>query len=92
LAFYIECARAGTSEARTIALLGFKKLGPPAAEAAIPYLTEALSSTNASLRNRAVETLAELGPAAEELLRQAIRDTDEGVRQRATKALEALGS
>ncbi len=87
MAFYLECARAGTSERRRIAIGGFMDIGPPAAEIALPYLREALASPHADVRYLAVEAAAKLGPLAEPVLRQATGDSDEGVRQRAVKAL-----
>jgi len=90
LAFYLECARAGTSELRRIAIGGFKDIGPPAAEVALPYVSEALRSPHWDLRYLAVEALVKLGPLAEPLLREATLDTDERVRQRAAQALGSL--
>jgi hypothetical protein len=87
LAFYLECARAGTSELLPMAIGGFGEIGPPAAAVALPYLEEALRSPYAASRYVAVETLAKLGPSAEELLRKASQDSDHGVRERAEKAL-----
>lgn len=87
LAFYLECARAGTSERRRIAILGFEDIGPPAAEVALPYIREALESPHWNLRYLAVEALARLGPRAEPLLQEATLDSDERVRQRAARAL-----
>lgn len=90
LDFYLECARAGTTECRGIALMGFGTIGPRAAEVALPYMTEALQSPHWSQRYLAVEALAKLGPAAEPLLREAARDADQRVRERAAKALASL--
>ncbi len=87
LAFYLECARAGTSDCRRISIGGFKDIGPPAAEVAIPYIREALESPHVDVRYLAVEALSKLGPAAEPLLREASLDSDQGVRQRAAQAL-----
>jgi HEAT repeat protein len=90
LDFYLECARAGTTECRGIALMGFGTIGPRAAEAALPYLSEALRSSDWSQRYLAVEALAKLGPAAEPLLREAANDAEQRVRERAVKALASL--
>jgi HEAT repeat protein len=38
-----------------------------------------------------VEALANLGPAAEPLLRDAVQDADPRVRERATQALSSMG-
>jgi len=90
LAFYLECARAGTTECRGIALMGFGRIGPPAAEVALPYLGEAMQSPDRSQRYLAVEALANLGRAAEPLLREATRDAEPRVRERATRALASM--
>ncbi len=87
LAFYHECARAGTSERRRIAIGGFKDIGPPAAEVALPYVREALESPDWDTRYLAVEAAAKLGPLAEPSLRDAALDRDQRVRQRAAQAL-----
>jgi HEAT repeat protein len=87
MASYLDCARAGTSDRRRIAVAGFRDIGPPAAEAALPYLREALESPHWDLRLMVVETLAKLGPSAEPLLRDATRDSNEEVRKRAVQAL-----
>lgn len=87
LAFYVECARAGTIERRMMALMGFGRIGPPAAEVALPYFREAVQSPNSGQRYLAVDALANLGPAAEPLLREATRDAEQRVRERAAKAL-----
>ena len=90
LAFYLECARAGTTECRGIALMGFGSIGPPAAEVALPYFREAVQSPNAGQRYLAVDALSKLGRAAEPLLREATRDAEPRVRERATQALASM--
>lgn len=90
LAFYVECARAGTSELRGFALMGFRSIGPPAAEVALPYLSEAMQSPDSSQRYLAVEALANLGRAAEPLLRGATQDAEQRVRERALQALASI--
>ncbi len=90
LAFYLECARAWTSDCRRIAMGGFRDIGPPAAEAALPYVGEALRSSDWGLRYVAVEALAKLGPLAEPLLQEATSDSNEHVRQHAEQALASV--
>jgi hypothetical protein len=87
LAFYLDCARAGTSERFRIGVAGFKDVGPRAADVALPYLREALASPHWDMRHLAVETLSSLGPKAEPLLREATRDSNEEVRKHALRAL-----
>jgi hypothetical protein len=67
LAFYLDSARAGTSELPRIAILGFTDIGPPAADVALPYIGEALRSSDGVCATLAVEALAKLGPPAEPL-------------------------
>lgn len=87
LAFYLECARAGTSELFPMAIGGFGDIGPPAAAVALPYVEEALRSRHVDRRYVAVETLARLGPSAAGLLQTAAQDSDKTVRERAEKLL-----
>jgi hypothetical protein len=91
LAFYSESAGDGTIEGRRLAIVGFRAIGPRAAEIAMPYLREAGQSPHWDLRYLAVEALANLGPAAEPLLRDAVQDADPRVRERATQALSSMG-
>ena len=69
---------------------GFMDIGPPAAEVALPYVGEALRSSDWGLRYLAVEALAKLGPLAEPLLEEATSDSDERIRQRAAQVLASV--
>lgn len=85
--FFKECLRVGTSEARGLAVSGFGKVGPAAADLAIPVLHEEMQSQNAFIRRAAVRALVNLGPAAAPLLNQAAQDRDMEVRDLAKTAL-----
>jgi HEAT repeat protein len=69
------------------AIMGFGKIGPAAADEALPHLTEALKSPQMDLRFLAVDSLSKMGPAATPLLQVAAGDSDARVRTRATQAL-----
>lgn len=88
LAFYLECAQAWTSDCRRIAIGGFGDIGPEAFDVSLPYVRQALQSSDSGLRYIAVDALSKMGPAAEPLLRDATRDLDPNVREHAARALE----
>jgi hypothetical protein len=90
LAFYTECARAGTSELREVARSGFGTIGPPAADVALPFLTEEMTSPNVRVRVTAVVALSKLGAVAAPALQGATRDPDATVRDFATRGLREL--
>lgn len=80
LAFYKECIRVGTSEARSIAASGLGEIGPSVADVALPLLAEQIESPHLDVRYASVEALGKLGPLAHPLLTKALRDSDNTVR------------
>lgn len=91
LGFYTEAARGKNAELRRTALVGFGEIGPPAAPAAKPFLTEALRSPDEGTRYLAVRSLALLGPDARALLEEARNDPQKEVGELATRALAGGG-
>jgi hypothetical protein len=86
-AFYVEGARSSDREVRRLALLGFGDLGPRGARVGLPYLQEALSSSDAVVRFAAVMALTKMGEAGEPLLRRALDDPSPNIRGFAARAL-----
>lgn len=75
---------------REVAAAALGRIGRPA----VPRLVEALQSPDATLRQQAADTLARIGPAADEAvpaLVQALRDDDPLVRKSAARALGQIG-
>jgi hypothetical protein len=87
LAFYVEGARSSDREVRRLALLGFGDLGPRGARVGLPYLEEALGSSDAVVRFAAVMALTKMGEAGEPLLRRALDDPVANIRGFAARAL-----
>lgn len=87
MAAYTEWANGSDADLQRSALMGFGKIGPPAASVALPHLAKALKSPSWDLRYLAVESLSNLGPAARPLLQVAAGDTDKNVRERAASVL-----
>ena len=85
---YERWARGSEADLKRSALVGFGKIGPDAARAGLPYLTEALKSPHMDERYIAVDALANMGPAAIPLLQIASGDADQRVRARAALALK----
>lgn len=75
---------------REVAAAALGRIGRPA----VPKLVEALASENPSLRQKAADTLARIGPAAADAvpaLIKALRDADPLVRKSAARALGQIG-
>ena len=85
---YIEWINNDNPTLYRSALSGFGDMGPPVADTALPYLSNALRSPKWDIRYVTVESLSKLGPAAVPLLETASQDTDSRVRQRAMIALK----
>ena len=82
----IECLKNETNPYR--AMLALRKIGAPAIEA----LIKAQKSKNIKVRERATETLGDIGePIAFEALVQTLRDDDDHMRERAAEALGKIG-
>jgi hypothetical protein len=90
LAAYVEWAGSENSFLRATALIGFGRIGPPAAAAALPYLEKALRSPDVGTRYSAVAALSKIGDVAEPLLREATNDPERSVSGLATQVLEDL--
>jgi hypothetical protein len=91
LGFYTEAARGADGDLRRAALIGFGEIGPPAAAAALPFLSAALHSPHWDTRYLAVRSLAQLGPGGRPLLEEARNDAQKEVRELATRALAGGG-
>jgi hypothetical protein len=89
LEFFKECLKIGTFEMKMYAVSGFAKVGPAAAEVALPVLREALQSSSPNLRLAAVRALTTIGPLGEALLRDALQHTDPDVRTVAKAGLDS---
>ena len=89
LSAYERWAHGSDGDLRRSALVGFGEVGPAAAGVGLPILTEALKSSRWDERYVAVDSLANMGPAALPLLRIAAGDADQRVRGRAALALKS---
>lgn len=88
MSIYERWARGDDNDLQRSAIMAFGKMGPAAAEVALPYLTQALRSPNVTLRFLAVDAAARIGPLGRPLLQEAANDADERVRTGAVNALK----
>jgi HEAT repeat protein len=83
---------ADSVEDRRAAARELAEIGP-AAQAAVPYLVEALQDEDSAVKSSAAQALGEIGPAAEPAvpsLSKALKDADPGVRASAKDALARI--
>jgi HEAT repeat protein len=88
LVAYQQWSVGDDGDLRRAAIGGFGDIGPAAAEVALPFLRQELSSPHMDARYVVVDALAKMGPAAHDLLVVATADPDPLVRERAKAALK----
>ena len=84
---YQRWLRDDDTESQRAALTGFGRIGPAAADTAMPYFNEALRSDRVADRYLAVDGAAKMGPAGRSLLESALNDSDARIRNAASMAL-----
>lgn len=84
---YQRWLRDDDTESQRAALTGFGRIGPAAADTAMPYFNEALRSDVVADRYLAVDGAAKMGPAGRSLLEAALNDSDARIRNAASMAL-----
>lgn len=87
LSAYQRWLRDDDTELQHAALTGFGRIGPAAADTAMPYFNEALRSDEVADRYLAVDGAAKMGPAGRSLLESALNDSDARIRNAASMAL-----